>query len=175
MIFLYILLGLVVLILALSVIAPKHYDVNRSVVINKPVSQVYNYLKYIKNQDEWSPWAKKDPDMKQTFTGTDGEIGFISRWEGNKDVGTGEQELTHLSENESVLTELRFYKPWESQSDGYFRLEPIDDNTTKVIWGFSGKNKFPWHILMMFMSMEKAVGKDFEEGLADLKTILENK
>lgn len=29
-------------------------------------------------------------------------------------------------------------------------------------------------IVMLFMNMDKAVGKDFEEGLASLKEILEN-
>ena len=50
----------------------------------------------------------------------------------------------------------------------------MDTDTTKVIWGFSGKNKFPMSIMMLFMSMDKAIGKDFEEGLASLKQILEN-
>jgi hypothetical protein len=61
-------------------IAPKHYEVNRSIIVNKPLKEVFNYLKYVKNQDHWSPWKKKDPNMKQTFFGIDGEVGFISKW-----------------------------------------------------------------------------------------------
>ena len=174
MLVLYILLGIVALFLILGMVAPKDYDLSRSKVINKPVSEVYDYLKYIKKQDEWSPWKKKDPNMDQSFEGTDGEIGFVSKWEGNKQVGMGEQELIGLKENEEVLTELRFLKPWESISKGYFRLSPTSDHSTDVTWGFSGRNKFPWNVMMMFMSMEKSVGKDFEEGLSSLKEILES-
>ena len=107
---LYVILAIIAVIILLAVIAPKSYNVSRSVVINKSIAEVFNYLKYIKNQDDWSPWKKKDPDMKQTFTGTDGEVGFISRWEGNKDVGVGEQELTGITENSSVESQLRFSK-----------------------------------------------------------------
>ncbi|NNK87648.1 MAG: SRPBCC family protein [Flavobacteriaceae bacterium] len=175
MIFVYILTIIIAVLVILNSAAPKRFDLNRSIEINAPVSTVYNYLKYIKNQDDWSPWKRKDPDMKQEFEGTDGEIGFISRWKGNKEVGEGEQELKHLVENESILSELRFFKPWNSQSDAYFQIKGLSENSTRVIWGFSGKNKFPFNILMLFFNMEKSVGKDFEEGLSSLKSILENK
>jgi len=172
---LYVILALVLIVLILGLIAPKHYEVNRSVVINKPLSEVFNYLKYVKNQDDWSPWKKKDPNMKQTFEGTDGEVGFISKWVGNKDVGEGEQEIKKIVENESIETELRFLKPWKSQSDAYIRVVGLEPKQTNVTWGFSGRNKFPFSIFMLFMNMDKAVGKDFEEGLANLKNQLENK
>ena len=112
--------------------------------------------------------------MKQSTEGTDGEIGFISRWEGNKDVGSGEQELKKLVNNEEVITEIRFFKPWQSQADGYFRMKDADANQTEVTWGFTGSNKIPWNIFMLFMNMDKAVGKDFNEGLTELKKTLEN-
>ncbi len=91
MIVLYIVLAIIVLVVLLALIAPKTYSVSRSVVVNRPISEVFTYVKSIKNQNDWSPWKKKDPNMKQEFIGTDGEVGFISKWEGNKDVGTGEQ------------------------------------------------------------------------------------
>lgn len=172
-IFLYILGGIVALIIILGLLAPKNYEVNRSIVINKPLPETFQFLKLVKNQDYWSPWKKKDPHLTQEFVGTDGEVGFISKWVGNKDVGEGEQEITRLVENELVETELRFIKPWKSQSNGYIKVEEAEYRQTKVIWGFSGKNKFPFSIFMMFMSMDKTVGKDFEEGLASLKQVLE--
>lgn len=169
----YILVGIVILIAILAMIAPKTYDVSRSIIVNRPLVEIYNYLKFIKNQDQWSPWVEKDPEMKKTFTGTDGEVGFISAWVGNKDVGSGEQELTGFKENEEVASQLRFLKPWKSTSDAYLRVEETEGGT-KVIWGFSGANKFPVSIMMLFMNMDKAVGGDFEHGLAKLKKVLEN-
>ena len=101
-IFLYIVIAIVLIVIVLAIIAPKSYDVNRSIVINKPLPEVFSYLKLLKNQDNWSPWAEKDPNMKKTFKGTDGEVGFVSSWIGNKEVGEGEQEL-------QVLLKMRWF------------------------------------------------------------------
>ncbi len=173
MILLYILIGLVVLVLILAMIAPKTYEVSRSTSISRPVSEVFEHLRFLKNQDEWSPWNKKDPNMKKEFSGTDGEIGAISSWVGNKDVGEGEQEILGITENKEIKSQLRFFKPWKSQSDAYLRVAEEDGGSTKVTWGFTGENKFPISIMMLFMNMDKSVGKDFEEGLSSLKSILE--
>jgi len=173
MLVLYILLGIVVLIAILAALAPKTYNVSRSIQISRPKAEVFNYLKYLKKQDEWSPWAKRDPNMEQKFTGTDGEVGAISYWNGNKEVGEGEQELTKIIDGERIESELRFLKPWKSESDAYLVTESIDASTTKVTWGFSGHNKFPMSIMMLFMNMDKMIGKDFEEGLSSLKEKME--
>ena len=171
---LYIVLAVVVLILFLAAIAPKNYDVSRSIEINRPKSVVFDYLKCLKKQDEWSPWGKRDPNMEKKFTGTDGEVGAISYWKGNKEVGEGEQEITKIVDGERIEYELRFLKPFKSTSDAYLSTKEVEKERTKVVWGFSGKNKFPMSIMMLFMNMDKAIGKDFEEGLASLKEILEN-
>lgn len=171
---LYILAGIVVLTFILAMIAPKGYDVYRKITVQKSVPEVFEYLKYLKNQDNWSPWGKKDPNMKKEFVGSDGEIGATSKWEGNKDVGSGEQEIKRIVENEVIESELRFLKPWKSRSDAYLRVKEVGVGETEITWGFSGKNKFPMSIMMLFMNMDKAVGKDFEEGLASLKDILEH-
>ena len=171
---LYILGGIVLLVILLALIAPKTYDVSRSIVIAKPRNEVFAYLKSLKKQDEWSPWSKKDPDMKKEFRGTDGEVGAISYWNGNKEVGEGEQEITKIIDGERVESELRFLKPWKSTSNAYMVVEDAENGSTRVTWGFSGNNKFPMSIMMLFMSMDKMVGKDFEEGLSNLKAKLES-
>lgn len=173
MIFLYIILILIGILIILALIAPKQYEVNRSIVINKSLPEVFQYLKFVRNQDNWSPWKKKDPSMRQESFGTDGEVGFIAKWEGNKQVGTGEQEILHIEHNQQIKTQLRFLKPWKSVSDAYIRVTEVDTNQTNVTWGFAGNNPIPMNIFMLFFNFEKAVGKDFEEGLTSLKDILE--
>jgi hypothetical protein len=169
---LYIILAIVLLVIILAIIAPKNYDVSRIIIIKKSLPEVFSYLKFLKNQDNWSPWAEKDLNMSKTFSGTDGEVGFISAWEGNKEVGSGEQEITGIVANKVVNSQLRFFKPFKSTSDAYIKVEEVEEGT-KVIWGFSGNNKFPISIMMLFMNMDKAIGKDFEYGLNKLKGILE--
>ena len=170
---LYIVLGLIFVIAILILAAPKKYHVFRSIHIAAPKKVVFEYLKYLKKQEEWSPWAKKDPHMNRKFMGIDGEVGAINYWNGNKEVGEGEQEITMIVEGERIEGELRFFKPFNSKSDCYMTAEAISDTETKVTWGFSGKNEFPMSIFSVFVSMDKMVGKDFEEGLAALKSITE--
>lgn len=172
-VFFYILAGVFVLILILAFLAPKTYNVSRSIEIRQPKARVFEYLRFLKNQEAWSPWEKKDPNMVKQFRGTDGEVGAISSWQGNREVGEGEQELTNIIPGERVESELRFFKPWKSTSSAYLVVEETSDNGSRVIWGFSGRNKFPMSIMMLFMNMDKMVGRDFEEGLAALKAKLE--
>jgi len=169
----YILAGIVLLILILALLAPKSYNIYRSIEIKKPKAQVFEYLRFLKNQESWSPWEKKDPQMQKQLRGTDGEVGAVSYWKGNKEVGEGEQEITKIIPGERVEGELRFLKPWKSTSACYLAVDETGKDSTKVTWGFSGKNKFPMSIMMLFMNMDKVVGKDFEEGLSSLKTRLE--
>jgi len=169
---LYIIAGIVLLVIILGIIAPKSYKVSRSIDIKQNIYKTFEYLKSLKKQDEWSPWGKRDPNMKKEFSGTDGEVGAISKWEGNKEVGSGEQEITNVVDKQLVETQLRFLKPFKSTSDAFLKVIEIEEGT-RVTWGFKGKNKFPMSIMMLFMSMEKMIGKDFEEGLKSLKEILE--
>lgn len=168
----YILAGAILVLLVLYQLAPSSYDVSRTVEIGRPPEAVFNYLKYLRNQDEWSPWARKDPHMKKGFRGTDGTVGAVSSWEGDKQVGSGQQEITHIVEGRRIESQLRFLKPWKSTSGAYLDVEPAGSRTL-VRWGFKGSLGFPMRIMMLFMSMEKMVGKDFEEGLSNLKTLLE--
>ena len=94
--FLIIIAAIAVLILVLAMLAPKSYNVFRTIEIAKPKAEVFEYLKFLKNQEKWSPWEKKDPDMQKQFRGTDGSVGALSAWQGNKAVGEGEQEITKI-------------------------------------------------------------------------------
>lgn len=170
----YIIVAILVLVLLLAVIAPKNYDVSRSIKIKSSKDKIWPYLKFLEKQREWSPWAKKDPDMDTKLTGTDGEVGAISYWNGNKEVGEGEQEITGLVEGERAEGKLRFFKPMKSQSDCYLILDESSSENSKVTWGFKGKSSFPFSVMLLFMSMDKMVGKDFEEGLQMLKNKMES-
>jgi len=131
MILIYIVASIIVLIILLVVISPKTYNVSRSIIIDKPKEIVFPYLRMIKKQDHWSPWKKKDPNMKQTFTGTDGEVGFKASWIGNKEVGEGSQTITAIVENQQIDTHLVFLKPWQSESNGYYTVTDASPGNLK--------------------------------------------
>lgn len=160
----------------LAYIGPTDFRVERETTINKPRSEIYAYAKMLKNQNDWGPWHKKEPTMRQEFRGTDGTVGFTVYWNGTKEeVGEGEQEIKKLTENERIETELRFKRPFESKADAYLTLESASEAQTKVKWGFTGSMPRPMNVMLLVMDMDKEVGKDFGEGLASLKSIMEAK
>jgi hypothetical protein len=172
------LLIVLAIIIAIPLIAalfvPKDYAVEREIVINRPKSMVFDYVKYIKNQDNFSVWNQKDPMMKKEYKGSDGTVGFIAAWESkNNEVGKGEQEILNIVEGERIDTKLRFKIPFEAQDDAYFATESLDSNTTKIKWGFKGSMPYPFNVMGLFFDMDKEVGGDLGQGLANLKTLME--
>lgn len=173
MIVLYIILGIIAALLLAGLVIPKGIKATKEVVINKPVSEVFNYVKYLKNQDNYSKWGSLDPAMKKNYTGTDGTVGFVSAWEGNKKVGQGEQEITGMEEGRKIDFELRFIKPFKSLAKAKMTTDAVDSGSTRVTWGFESNMNYPMNVMKLFMNMEKAVGNDFSTGLGNLKKILE--
>lgn len=169
-----IIVGLVVFVLIAGLFVKKDFAVEKEVIIHQPKQLVFDYIKLLKNQNNYSVWAKMDPNMKKTFTGTDGTVGFISAWSSEADsVGQGEQEIKSITEGEKITYELRFKKPFEATNQSYMTTQAIDSNTTKVNWGFFGVTPYPMNVMYLFMDMEAAVGKDLQGGLNNLKAILE--
>lgn len=160
--------------LILALFVNKKYSVEREITINKPAPQVFNYVKLLRNQDNFSKWATMDPNMKKEYRGTDGMVGFISAWESkDKKVGKGEQKIKIITEGKRIDFELRFIKPFAGIANAYMTVEPMSKNETIVNWGFDSKMKYPMNLMLLFMNMEKMVGNDFEIGLYKLKNLLE--
>lgn len=160
--------------LVVALFVKKDYVVEREIIINKPKAEVFEYIKFLKNQDNYSKWNMMDPDMKKTYQGTDGTIGFISAWESKmENVGAGEQEIVNMIDGERIDMKLRFKVPFEAQNDAYMITEDMSNNQTKVKWGFKGAFPYPFNLMGLFMDMEKAVGGDLEVGLQNLKNLLE--
>jgi effector-binding domain-containing protein len=171
----YVLIGLAVIVVAvilLGIVMPKEYKVERSVSINASEEVVMSQIRSLRNMHEWSPWAEYDPNMKVTYTGNDGETGSAMEWKGNKDVGSGRQQITDISQNK-VETKLNFLEPWESESNVTLTTAK-EGEAVKVTWAMSGSSPFPMNALSAFMNMDKMIGKDFEKGLSKLKTRCES-
>lgn len=168
------LLGIIVLALIVALFMPKEYAVEREITINKPIDSVFNYVKYLKNQNEFSVWANIDPNMKSTFKGTDGAVGAVSAWESKvKEVGIGEQEITKISEGKRLDFELRFKEPMNDTAMGFMSTEMMAGNQTKVKWGINGVIPYPMNIMLPFMNMDQMIGKDLQQGLDNLKIKIE--
>ncbi len=170
-ILLYIALSIVALIVALGIFAKKEYHIERSTEINAPKALVYEYARMFKNFEEWSPWTALDPAQKVTLSGSDGEVGAKHAWNGNDKVGEGSQTITKITPDRiDILTD--FKRPFESQSPTFMAFED-KGGKTNITWGVDMKMSFPLNGLMMFTDVDKAMGKDYEMGLGNLKRITE--
>ena len=170
-----ILLGIVAIIALLLIVAlfvKKEYTIQREITINRPNREVFDYIKHLKNQDNFSKWVMTDPGMKKDFKGTDGTVGFVYAWDSqNKNAGKGEQEIMKIDEGKSIDVEVRFEKPFAGIAHTPFTTKSISANQTKVLWGMQGKNSYPMNLMNVFMS--NILGKDLETSLKTLKGILE--
>lgn len=164
---------IIAIILAIALFVKKEYSVVRDITINRNISEVFNYIRLLKNQDNFSKWASMDPNMKKEYRGMDGTVGFVSIWEGNKKVGKGEQEIIKITEGEKVDYKLHFIQPFEGLADSFMSTAVAGENQTKVSWGMNSAMKYPMNIMLLFMNMEKMIGEDFSTGLNNLKGILE--
>lgn len=158
----------------LGAFTKNEYAVEREISINKPKQEVFDYLKYLKNQDDFSKWANMDPDMEKTYSGTDATVGFVAGWKSdNEDVGVGEQEIAAIKNGERIDLDLRFTEPFEASDKAYFITESTGSDQTKVTWGFKGRMDYPMNFMLVFMDMEKMIGDDYDIGLENLKAKLE--
>ena len=170
----YIILGIVVLVLITALFTKKDYIITREIIINQPDSLVYDYLRIFKNHKTFNAWFLKDPNIKETSKNTDGQVGYILSYEGNKDLGSGEEELIGLEPNKKIDIELRFIKPFKSTSRTPYELENLGNNKTKVTWTMYGKMNYPMNFALLFLDMDKFLGKDVQKSLDNLKVNLEN-
>lgn len=159
------------LLLIAALFVRKQYTIAREVVINQPPSEVFAYLKHLKNQEHYSKWVQTDPHMKKEYRGTDGTVGFVYAWDGNDKAGQGEQEIKKIVEGQRLELEIRFIRPFAGVAQTPFTTEAITPNQTKVTWGMTGANPYPFNL--MHLAMDQLLGKDLEISLATLKQVLE--
>ena len=174
-----ILLGIVVVVVVLVVIfvcvvalQPSHYHIERSATMNAPAATVFAQVNDFHKWDGWSPWAKLDPTMKQSFEGAPAGTGAIYSWVGNSQVGEGRMTITESHPSDLVKIKLEFIKPWAATNATNFNFTS-QGNQTNVKWTMDGDNNFVGKAFGLFMNMDKVIGTDFEKGLAQMKSIAE--
>ena len=159
-------------VLIFAATKPDTFSVQRAASIKAPPEKVFALINDFKRWDAWSPWEKKDPKMKRTWGAVTSGKGAKYAWEGNSDVGQGSMEIAESVAPSKVTLKLDFVKPFEAHNIVQFTLEPKGD-TTNVTWAMQGPTPYFAKIIHVFIDMDSMVGKDFEAGLANLKTIAE--
>jgi hypothetical protein len=165
-------IGLMALLLLIALFIPNDYTVSVSTTINKPKQEVFDYVKLIKNQENYSIWVMQDPNVNMDYQGVDGTVGFKASWDSKDDnVGAGSQQITAVSE-ERIDVDLHFDRPMKGDDKASTLLESISENETKITAEFYGHSSYPMN-LMNFVG-EKIINDAQTQNLTNLKKILEN-
>lgn len=169
-----IVVGIIVLMLAYASTKPNAFQIQRSATMNAPPEKIFALINDFHQWPIWSPWEKIDPNMKRTHSGASTGLGAIYEWEGNKQVGQGRMEITESTPSSKIVIKLDFIKPFESHNTTIFALDE-HGASTNVSWTMHGQQPFMFKVMTTyFFSMDKLVGKDFEKGLAQMKTAAES-
>ena len=158
-------------VLLFALTKPDAFRIERSILIKASPEKVSGYLTDFKQWAAWSPWERKDPAVKRSYSGPASGKGAVYGWEGNKNVGTGRMEILD-AQPQKVNIKLDFLAPFEAHNTAEFMLEPQGDST-KLTWTMFGPSNYMSKVMSVVMSMEKMVGPDFEAGLANLKAAAE--
>ena len=171
-----VIVGIIVIVLGAllgyAATKPDAFRVQRSASIKAPPEKIFAQINDLHRWGSWSPWEKLDPAMKRTYGGAVQGKGAVYEWDGNLNVGKGRMEITDTSPPSKVVIKLDFVKPFEAHNMAEFTLEAKGD-LTNVTWAMHGPNPYLAKVLHTIFNMDRMVGKQFETGLANLKTIAE--
>lgn len=166
--------AILALLLIVAALQSNWFAISRHITINRPIDEVFDYIRHIRNMEHYNKWVMTDPNQKTTFTGTDGQVGFIYAWDSeNKNAGKGEQEIKQIVPNQTLQLEIRFEKPFKGVSEAIMATEAATSGQTKVTYTFQGAKNFGMKIAHMLFGLEKILGKDLDLTMKNLKTQLE--
>jgi len=166
----------VVAVLVFAATKPDTFSVQRTIAIKAPPEKIFPLLNDFHSWGLWSPYEKLDPAMQRTFSDPASGVGAVYQWESNGQGGVGSMEITSATAPTLLALNLNFIKPFATRNTVEFALQPSGDSTstsTIVTWTMRGPLPYVAKIMNVFFNMDSMVGKDFETGLADLKTVAE--
>ncbi|MBL7890681.1 MAG: SRPBCC family protein [Bacteroidia bacterium] len=173
LIIILVVVSIVALLLLLALFVKKDYFVQREILVNTSIDDVFEYLRFLRKQEKFSKWVMADPDMKKEFKGTDGEPGFVYVWDSKKRAGAGEQILVSLERPTRLNMEVHFIRPFKAIAKTPFILEDKGNGQTLIKWEMHSAVNYPMNAMLLFFTADKMLGPDMEESLNNLKRILE--
>jgi hypothetical protein len=163
---------LVVLFVVIIALQPADFKYTRSSTFEVSPNILFEKTNNLHQWQDWSPWAKIDPNAKTSYQGPDAGVGASFSWDGNNEVGTGTMTITESRANELIRMKLDFKKPFEATNDTEFTFK-ADGSKTTMTWSMSGKNNFMGKAFGLFVDCDKMIGDQFEKGFANLKTLVQ--
>jgi uncharacterized protein YndB with AHSA1/START domain len=159
-------------VLALAMRQPDTFRAQRSTLIQAPPEKVYAIIEDLDRGKEWSPFEKKDPNLKRSRSGPPKGKGAVYAFEGNSEVGSGSLTVLDTVPPHRLVLALDMTKPMEGHNTVEFTLVP-EAGGTRLAWSILGPMPFISKVMCVFVDMDKMIGREFEAGLASLKALAE--
>jgi hypothetical protein len=159
-------------VLAYAATRPDVFRVQRTASIKAPPDRIFPLINDFRRWSSWSPYERKDPAMKKTYSGAAAGTGAVYAWEGDRSVGSGRIEIADTAPPNRIAIKLDMIKPFAAHNRVEFMLEPKGEST-EVTWAMNGHTPYLAKIMHVFLDMDRMVGRDFEAGLASLKALAE--
>jgi Polyketide cyclase / dehydrase and lipid transport len=167
-----ILVLIIAAVLVMGLMRPNTFSVVREANFNAAPEKVFAQINDFHNWGAWSPWEKMDPNLQRSYAGEMSGAGAKYAWIGNKKVGEGSMEITRSVPARNMQLDLHFIKPFKADNVTEFTLTP-NGKGTHFKWEMRGTTPFLLRVMHVFFNMDKIVGKDFENGLANLRAIVD--
>ena len=152
---------------------PTDFCITRTAIIPAPAATIFPLVNDLHQWPRWSPWAKLDPAMHQTYSGPAAGGGASYAWAGNSKVGAGRMTILEIEPDQKVIIQLEFLRPFKANNLTQFTFKD-EGSSTFVAWGMTGENNFMAKVFGLFVNMDQMVGRDFEKGLTQLKSAVES-
>lgn len=162
--------AIVAAFLAYVAYLPANGTITRSAVLAAPPEAIFPHINTLKSWDAWSPWAKLDPNAKNSFEGPESGVGSVFHWDGNDEVGAGKMTIVESQPSQHVKLALAFERPMVATNVTDFALQP-EAGGTRVTWTMSGERPFWTRAICVLLGADAMVGGMFEKGLASLGAI----
>jgi hypothetical protein len=171
------LLLLVIVIAGLAgfvALQPDTFRIERRMLVDAAPLDVFAQVNNFHRWEDWSPWAKLDPDAKVAFEGPPAGPGAIFKWAGNDKIGQGTMTLVENKPGEFVRIDVEFVKPFEGKNTSEFTFRRQGDRTL-VTWTSTGPMTFMTKAMCLIRNMETVLGPDMENGLVQMKAVAEGR
>ncbi len=168
------LVGILLVLMLTAALQSSHFSVSRSATINAPAWKVFVQVNDLHNWNEWSPWAKMDPEAKNEFKGPRSGRGATLNWDGNRKVGKGSMKITESRPYKRVKFDLAFEKPMKDESTATFDFASKAGKTT-VTWSMQGERGYMGKLMGLIFGCERIIGNQFDKGLDNLAARVEKR